>query len=131
MSNDPYKWDGSLLGTIKPDQIVSKTRLNGLLYWTIKINDCQEQGIIRRIISPMSSLIDEIKCIFNIEKLGTHRLLADDPSGKKASYLMIKADLQDNYKLCTLLLDKLSKEKYQIFVDQIRNYYAFNGWMVG
>ena len=72
MMNSPFKWDGSSLGTIIQDNILDKYIIKYLEYWDILINGFHTVCIIRQYKDYTPCIIDELKPLFGLIKLGTH-----------------------------------------------------------
>lgn len=71
-SEDPFKWNGSSLGNISDSQILVKYILAGIEYWRIKIGYYETICIVRKQKDYSPCIVDELKPIFGLVKLGTH-----------------------------------------------------------
>lgn len=71
---NPFLWDGSDLGNILDENIKAITEVDDVTYWKISLNEQEEICIVRRISTTCPCLIDELKLIFGLPKLGTHRV---------------------------------------------------------
>lgn len=66
-----FKWDGSYLGILSSENILTTVRTN-VTYCRISYKGCETTCILRWIKNSLPCLIDEIKPLFGLEKLGTH-----------------------------------------------------------
>ena len=71
-------WDGSALGTLDGDSVLESIRSHqNIVYWKFKYDGETEHCISRQVSgtikSSHQSIIDEVKAIFGIPKMGTHR----------------------------------------------------------
>ena|SRR5436190_10553497 len=72
MSEDPFKWNGTFLGKIEDDNIVQIFKYNNFEYWNIQINGYYTSCLIRKTTTYTPCIVDELKPIFGLIKLGTH-----------------------------------------------------------
>lgn len=72
-SNIPFnfKWNGTYLGILTSENILTTIRTN-VTYCRISYKGCETTCILRWIKNSLPCLIDEIKPLFGLEKLGTH-----------------------------------------------------------
>lgn len=88
------KWDGSYLGIYPGTIILAKTKTTHGCYMKLQITDIVENKPIdiyclaRLIKNFFPAIIDELKTIFRLPKLGTHTLHID-----KGLYLIVKVPL--------------------------------------
>lgn len=81
-------WDGTYLGILPEGSVIIEQEIRGNKYWRLDINGFNIICIIRTITSPIPCIIDEIKVLFGIPKLGTHYARY-----KNNTYILIKARL--------------------------------------
>ena len=68
----PFKWDGTSLGVINERQILNKYVLGKLQYWDLQLDIYRIICIIRTCRDYTPCIIDELKPLFGLIKLGTH-----------------------------------------------------------
>ena len=73
-SKEDLLWNGSYLGEIYEEDIKVEQEIGNSKYWCVKIYDQEVICIARTISSAIPCIIDELKEIFDIPKLGTHYL---------------------------------------------------------
>jgi hypothetical protein len=78
MLNNPFIWDGSSLGTITEKNILNKYIIKYLEYWDILINGFHTICIIRKYKDYTPCIVDELKPLFGLIKLGTHYIKYDN-----------------------------------------------------
>ncbi len=73
MSN-PFVWDGTFLGIINDSNINKKyvVENDNREYWDITINSFRIVCMIKRVKDCTSCIIDELKSLFGLEKMGSH-----------------------------------------------------------
>lgn len=81
------KWDGSHLGEFKHDIICGTCEINGDRYCKFNINDHIFYAHIKTVTDNISCLVDELKELFGLRKLGTHTVRIHSKL-----YLLIKAN---------------------------------------
>src|SRR5665647_2418098 len=71
-----FKWNGSNVTYIINDENVTieESIFAGLVYWRITENSLTEHCLVRGITTTIPCLIDELKPIFGLQKIGTHWL---------------------------------------------------------
>jgi len=72
--DDPLSWNGSFLGDYPKSYIITvkKTRIGTI--WMLNINGLIQPVIAKRCSNSFISIVDELKPLFGLLKLGTHRL---------------------------------------------------------
>lgn len=115
------RWDGSYLGEYKRDVIDIKTETKRGKYWNLTINDVKISCQIRTIKSFVPCIVDELKPLFKLSKLGTHSIKIG-----KTKYLMIKVfhgeqGILEDYRLNEFEPDKLNKG----IISQVQAIYVF------
>lgn len=73
MSN-PFVWDGTYLGIIHDNNINKKYIVGEREYWDITINKFRVVCLIKKVKDCTSCIIDELKSLFALEKMGTHHI---------------------------------------------------------
>ena len=112
-----FKWDGSDVTDLIKDKVIEQGRYGKIIYWKIydENNDKFEICMMRTATyGTIPCLIDELKPIFQLEKVGMHYFsrskLATSPSKKSTKYC--------------ILLKVLLNEKGQIIHDlPLESYY--------
>jgi hypothetical protein len=72
------KWDGSNITDIISHSDIYESEYNKIKYWLIRhVNPdtnklCEELVIVRTTKGSLPSLIDELKPLFGLQKMGTH-----------------------------------------------------------
>lgn len=74
---EKFEWDGSYLGDHPSSIILSSTKTRIGRYCQIQIANAKGMGILRSSVDYTPCLVDELKPIFNINKIGTHSLKID------------------------------------------------------
>lgn len=80
------KWDGSDLGKLGISSIEKSSKVQGLRYILINVWGIKCYCIIKSATDRFSCVIDELKEVFSITKLGTHTIKIDG-----IRYLLIRA----------------------------------------
>ena len=78
MLKNPFKWDGSSLGIITEKNILNKYIIKYLEYWDVLINGFHTICIIRKYKDYTPCIVDELKPLFGLIKLGTHYVKYDN-----------------------------------------------------
>lgn len=79
-----FKWDGSYLGEITDNNITAMT-ISKQIYWKVTIGLSETICAARPIKDFFPMIIDELKPIFSLPKLGTHSVCK-----KKQLYLLLR-----------------------------------------
>jgi len=121
------QWDGTFLGFISKNQILEIVKYARETYWRLKITD----GLIggetsfickaRTAKSTDACIIDQLKQLFNIPKIGTHWVRM----GKKI-FIISKVDSDNIYDV--VVYSKLAvfdKSIYPEFTEEVRTIFAF------
>jgi hypothetical protein len=66
------QWNGSFIGVIKKSQILNIIKFKGDTYWKLTHNENTVYCLSKQSKNVYPCIIDELKPIFNIQKLGTH-----------------------------------------------------------
>ena len=113
--SDPFKWDGSSLGKHDSHIIVAKRDYDNKHYWKLSIDCHQAYCIARMSRDRLPCLIDELKPVFSLPKLGTHSISIQ---GKK--YVITKAEVEGSQPLEELTLDELCKSDRFEMTESLR-----------
>lgn len=119
-------WDGSYLGIIKKEDILEVFQ-NILDYYRILIyyqgKQIQIVAIIRRTKDMTPCLVDELKPLFSIQKIGTHYVKYE------SNYLILSKPLIDDSGVNVLSENRLSdhnrKQLNPNLIDKIKKNYIF------
>lgn len=85
-----FEWDGTDVTEIIKNAIIQEATYKKTIYWRVKWRDKVEVCIVRNINSGLlPCLIDEIKPIFSLKKIGTHWMKFDN---KKFLLLRVERD---------------------------------------
>nr|QBK91509.1 MAG: uncharacterized protein LCPAC302_01290 [Pithovirus LCPAC302] len=119
-----FSWDGSDISSLLSNADIYETKYNKIKYWLIQYeyddNIFEEVCIARSCKYSTSCLIDELKPIFGLQKLGTHRL-----KYKNGTMLLIKcARTGEGYIKEELNLNKIDTFT-PLLVLQIQEIFAF------
>jgi len=114
-----FKWDGSDISDfIKDEKTQIKEGIYGKkVYWKIKHEEKEEICLKRNVTTTFPCLIDELKPVFELEKIGTHWFKF---KGKKM--ILMKLKNENNFILEEVTLDqigynkKIEEEVQKIFV---------------
>lgn len=135
------KWDGSDLGEILESQVVSRVYVEKDEYWTIEFSDQDLSGsnedevdksqesvyvtcYVRSIVKNHANLVDELKPVFNLTKLGTHRA-----QYKNRKLLLVKPIIVDDTIVCD---QKFNHDTCIIdsgFINQMQELYVFREFL--
>lgn len=85
------KWDGSLLGTIPPEKFTFVASTPWTRYYRVEIGDLHFYSAARRIADAMPAILDEIKPLFGLIKIGTHQIIV-----KSSRYLLLRTRMRGN-----------------------------------
>lgn len=119
-----FTWDGSEVTDLIKKAIIEEGVYEKSIYWRLTfINEGNKSEVcmLRRIYNVIPCLIDEIKPIFNLEKIGTHWIRHDN---KKFLLLRVKLDKEEIIHDLTLNLLPFD-EKYENLNYEIRKIFAF------
>lgn len=124
--DNPFKWDGSDLGVINDEHIIAYAYSDhsNELYWQLNINEHITIGIVKRSNNTFPCIIDELKKVFNLPKVGTHRF-----QYKNIMYIFMKAlitsdfHIQEEYTLDQLPFSDIFNDKS--FINQIQEIFVF------
>ena len=115
-----FVWDGSYLGMVTDLNIIERFEVEGLKYWSISLFGHVEICIIRPILTNSPCISDELKVLFGLSKLGTHRV-----KYRRKMYILIRTRSTDDGNIC--LETDLSQihTKDPVFVGQVQDTYLF------
>lgn len=123
----PFIWDGTYLGKLTDDniEIISCSGavgdLTDISYWKVTCYGYTTYCMVKASPTCFPSITDELKVIFRLPKLGTHRI-----HYKNKHYILIKPALKSNGmpEPETTLAD-LNKSTKLSIIDQIRETFVF------
>lgn len=118
MNNGMFKWNGTEVTDLLKNAIIEEGIYHKTIYWRITWDENLEDFCMVRTMSngTLSCLIDEIKPIFNLQKIGTHWIKYNN---KKL--ILLKVNLFEGSIIYDLTLDlfdfhpKLCSEVQKIF----------------
>lgn len=116
-------WDGSHLGTIHKHQIIRDFNVDNHRYWVVMIGDVTITAIVRTTQGYVPCIIDELKPVFGLTKLGTHTVKI-----KSKLYILIRVlHNDDNILIRELMLNEAGDEltSNEQFRDYVRRVYVF------
>ena len=121
--SSPFKWDGSHLGTLGLDQVYEHDtiKIGRLLkVCDITVNQQTATCLVKSIESLIPAILDELKPIFSLEKIGTHTF-------RHNSRLMIayKPNMIRDEIFPELTLDNIHQGLAKKIADQVRLNLAF------
>ena len=67
-----FKWDGTELQNFGENNIIEKITSYIFEYWVIRYQECQTIVLVRKTKCYTPCLVDELKPLFGLQKLGTH-----------------------------------------------------------
>lgn len=117
MSGSIFKWDGSDVTELVKESLIEEGSYEKNTYWKLTHKDILEYCIVRQSGTTIPCLIDELKPIFNMHKIGTHWIRY---RGKKL--ILLRLIVKDEIIIQDITLDKikfrqsLSHEVQKIFV---------------
>ncbi len=119
----PFRWDGSHLGTLKIDQVYEHDTIKVgrlLKICDLTVNQYTTTCLVKSIESLLPAILDELKPIFSLEKIGTHTF-------RHGGRLMIayKPYLVHDEVFPELTLDNIHVSLVKKIEDQVRLNLAF------
>ena len=117
---DPFTWDGTSLGIISENQILAKYNLGTLEYWAITKDKYSTICIVRKCKDYTPCIVDELKPLFGLAKLGTHYARYNS-----RYYILIRSrmDKEKGYLTPEVFLKEYSNNIE--LKDKIKNIYVF------
>lgn len=122
---NPFVWDGSDIGRLNEDELmlIGTSQKTGKKYWRITIGNFHTIAMIIRSPSSLPCVIDELKSIFGLPKIGTHRCRL--PDSNKCILLRVAVDQRNNI-VEEVPLDSITLESYDVpLLESIRRTLAF------
>jgi len=121
----PFVWNGTCLGAFNNENIISSLICDGFEYWTIQLYGHYTVAMIRKTKNYTQCLVDELKPVFGLNKLGTHYAMY-----KGGYVILIKArtDISGNSIVTDYLLSYTSSTGSMInksLTDKIKDIYVF------
>lgn len=116
-------WDGTHLGTITDDNILTRFTVDTFNYWQLEICDVCTTTMYRSIKSFEPCIIDEAKLLFGLPKLGTHSV-----KYKRKLYILICVEMKDDNTVVRELLLSQIDDSYidnEVFTQLVRETYVF------
>lgn len=121
------KWDGSYLGEYDRDIIEWELKTKRGKYCQLTINEVPVIAQIRTIKSSLPCIIDEIKPLFGLVKMGSHHLYLGKTMYQIIKPLVFKSGgLQEDYRLDEILSQYQKSENLpEDFVKNVQKTYMF------
>jgi hypothetical protein len=119
MSIQP-QWDGTFLGKINKTNILQIIKFKKDTYWKIKIGEMTFHCLAKQSKNTYPCIIDELKYLFKIPKLGTHYCKINSKI-----YILVRVLTGNIYDINVDV--KLNELQYDdpLFMDKVRRIYAF------
>jgi len=117
-----FKWDGSELKGFTEEFILEKIHTKEYEYWVLEFRGERTIALIRKTKCYTPCLVDELKPIFGLTKLGTHY------SKSGALYIIFiraRSDLQNRNILTDYTLNHIDISTLDSVTDQIKRTYIF------
>lgn len=70
--DDPFKWNGTYLGEISDENIKNRFYYSSFEYWIVALDRYLTTCMVKKTKHYTTCLVDELKPIFGLNKLGTH-----------------------------------------------------------
>ncbi len=119
---NPFKWDGTSIGVITEDQILNKYVLGSLEYWDIRKDIYQTICIVRKCKDFTPCIIDELKPLFGLIKLGTHYCKYE------SNYIILirsRMDIHGKNIAKEIFLSDYTTKLDENLINRIKNIYIF------
>ena len=117
--NSTFEWNGTCLGEISKNNITT-VKINNNKYWIIRFGDRRLISEVIHTSNKLASIIDELKVIFKIAKLGTHRAILD---GKE--YLLTRPRIVNNSIVLEPSILDIKKTNKISFIHRVQEVYLF------
>ncbi len=115
-------WDGSNLGVIPPEHIISWFKDNVYNYVHFTWKDVNIYARVTKTLSSAPIIIDELKPIFHLPKIGTHRMIY---MGQMYTLFRVRLSPRGNVKQ-ELTLDQLSPVGHpDSFIAQVKEAFCY------
>ena len=121
MSN-PFLWDGTSLGYITDSQIEEKYILDTVIYWKLRIDKFETICIARTTKDYTTCIIDELKPLFGLVKLGTHY------AKYKSQYVILirsRFNIKSKEIVNEITLENYKGDIDQFLTNKIKRIYVF------
>lgn len=120
----PFAWDGHHLGYLDDTHIIDKTSVKigrSMQLWQLNIDNFQTSCFVKPVDTLLPAIIDELKVLFNLPKIGTHTFRT---KGKlMIAYQPLVVDHQVHIEST---LDTIDQESITpVLTDQVRRLFAF------
>lgn len=115
-----FKWDGSHLGNHNHNIIKSTLTFNDIYYFHLVINSQETYAIYYRSDSLFPCIVDELKPLFNLIKLGTHSICID-----QKQFILIKVPMIDNAIIVEMNMKQLDRKFSHGFIESLRHVLIF------
>lgn len=115
-----FKWDGSDISDFikDPKTVIEEGGYKKNVYWKIKHGNNEEICLKRNSSSNMACLIDEMKPVFGLEKIGTHWF-----KFKAKTVIIFKIVMENGSILEEITLDQISHKKE--LATEVRRIFLF------
>ena len=121
IKNNPFVWDGSYLGVMTDMNIKDRIRFMNLKYWQISLFGHTQICIIRQVTTSCPCISDELKILFGLSKLGTHRVRYH-----KKMYVLIKPRISRQREIIReTSISNIDFTDNSAFVSQVQDVYLF------
>ncbi len=118
---NPFVWDGSYLGVITRRNIEDEMEFMNLKYWKINLYGHTQVCIIRRTMTSCPCISDELKILFGLSKLGTHRVRY-----RRKLYVLIKPRInQAGGIIRETPISNIESTTNMTFISQVQDIYLF------
>lgn len=117
---ETFKWDGSFIDNLN---IISVIKIQRTKYWAIKLNNYVVYCEVRASRNLFPVIVDEIKPLFGLKKLGTHWCYQNG-----IKYILTQANINNNGDIIqnTLLKDfSLTDQTNNTLINEIRKIFVF------
>lgn len=105
-----FNWDGSNVTNFIENVIIQEGKYNKRKYWKIIKGDDYEICLVKTSPNTFPCLIDELKPVFNLEKIGTHWF-----KFKSKTMILLRLINKDN-----TVLEELTLDKIKLSLDKIK-----------
>ena len=119
-----FKWDGSSLGSHRYNIIESSAIIDNIKYAHIKLNNEETYAIYYRSDSLFPCIIDELKPLFGLIKLGTHSILIESKQ-----FILVKVPTSSGSIITEVSVDKLDNKMSTKFQDMLKQVFIFRNLM--
>lgn len=115
-----FCWDGSSLGEHPQSVVVQSTVVGKITYWLLEINNERALCSVKKSIGTYMCVVDEMKPLFGLQKLGTHRIKI-----KKEYVLTREVEGEDGKPVIDPVLSTIPAERVESVRTEVQKILAY------